>query len=310
VDRMRWPWCTITLAPLVPMGGWLYIFDAGMAAEAPRPTVDRLAAGLGELLAHPRDVAGPALSALAEKRAEILDPGDVFWPLLLDDIFARPSVTAALTQNAGHYFVTNRATYLRLTQQLPELADAIAATAAFDNQGQAGGPLDEVLRRMRRPSLTAQRALLARAIDPANARSAELVERIVAEPSVTNLVSESIVALNSSDSDKGRDLALRYASARGLAISDLALGRALARPDAAVQQAALARLADRSDAELAPFAGAITDIVDHPSDLETWSLSFALALRLRPESARTFIRAHDRDAAFWQSEIGVSSGPR
>ena len=307
MDRARRPWCTTALAPLVLVGGLLSISDCGIAAEAPKPTMDRFAAGLGELLAEPRDVAGPALSALAEKRAETLDPGDIFWPSLLDDIFARPSVAAPLTQNAARHFVMNQATYLRLTQQLPELADAIAATAAFDNQGQAGGPLDEVLRRMREPGLAAQRALLARAIDPANGRSAELVARIVAEPRVTNLISESIVALNSSDIDKGRDLALRYASARGLAIPDMALAQGLARPDAAAQKAALVRLGDRSDAELRPFAGAITNIVDHSSDVETWSLAFALALRLRPESARTFIQAHGRDAAFWQSEIGVSA---
>jgi hypothetical protein len=103
--------------------------------------------------------------------------------------------------------------------------------------------------------------------------------------------SENIVALSSSESEKGRDLALRYASAYGFAISDVALGRALARPAAAVQTAALARLRDRSDAELESFAGAVTDIVDHARDPETWSLTFALGLRLRLQSARTFIRA-------------------
>src|SRR5262249_16808745 len=73
----------------------------------------------------------------------------------------------------------------------------------------------------------------------------------------------------------------------------------------AVQKAALVRLASRSDGELGPFADAVTNIVDHSTNAEIWSLAFALTLRLRPESAPAIVRAHNNDAAFWRGDIGM-----
>ena len=188
----------------------------------PDRTEDRLVIGVVKLLSAPIDLSRNVLEALAAKHAEVLETGDDFWPKTVDAIMSRKEVQEAVEKRVRSNFSDNRDVYLRLTQQLPVLADTLAKTLAFDDRGTVDGkPMDEVLRRMHTAPLVARRALIARAIDPSNGASGELVERIVAFPEIVSGMESYLLGLRSSNDPKARALAFRYAVARGLAVTEL-----------------------------------------------------------------------------------------
>jgi len=210
---------------------------------APDRTEDRLVTGVVKLLSAPIDLSPGVLDALAAKHAEILEPGDDFWPRTVDAIMSRKEVQEALEKRVRSSFSTDRDVYVRLTQQLPALADALAKTLVFDDRGLVDGkPVDEVLRRMQTAPPSAQRALIARAIDPSYDASDELVEHIASSPSVFAAVQDDVLGLRSSNNPKARILGFRYAVARGLEVANAELSEALESSDPGVQRAALARV--------------------------------------------------------------------
>ena len=155
-----------------------------------------------KLLSAPIDLSAGTLKALADKHAEVLENGDDFWPKTVDAVMSRKEVQEALEKRVRSNFSDNRDLYARLTHELPTLADALAKTLSFDEQGMvAGKPIDEVLRRMRKAPPTAQRALIARATDPSNGASDELVERIVSFPEIVAGSESYVLGLRSSNKD-------------------------------------------------------------------------------------------------------------
>jgi hypothetical protein len=52
----------------------------------PDSTEDRLATGVVKLLSAPIDLSPSVLEALAAKHVEVLDPGDDFWPKIVNAI--------------------------------------------------------------------------------------------------------------------------------------------------------------------------------------------------------------------------------
>jgi hypothetical protein len=274
----------------------------------PDRTEDRLVTGVVKLLSAPIDLSPGALDALAAKHAEILEPGDDFWPKTVDAIMSRKEVQEALEKRVRSSFSNDRATYAGLTQQLPALADALARTLAFDDRGMVDGkPIDEVLRRMRTGPPTAQRALMARAIDPSNGASDELVERIASFPEIFTAVQGDVLDLRSSSNPKARTLAFRYAVARGLEVTNAELSEALDSLDPGVQRAALARLSSLSFDRAATFAPRLTRIVEQSGELGVWAESLRLLLTVTPGTATALVDRHRADEAFWVSDRGYAA---
>src|SRR5262249_39557698 len=117
--------CTLSMA----------VFGAASSlarSGVPDGTEDRLVVGVVKLLSAPIDLSRNVLEALAAKHAEILELGDDFWPKTVDAIMSRREVQQALEKRVRSNFSDNRDVYMRLTQQLPDLADTLAKTIAFD----------------------------------------------------------------------------------------------------------------------------------------------------------------------------------
>ena len=266
----------------------------------PDRTEDRLATGLVKLLSAPIDLSPGILGALAAKRGEVLEPGDDFWPKTVDAVMTRKEVQEALEKRVRSNFSENRDLYARLTQQLPALADALASLVD-------GKPVDEVLRRMRAAPPTAQRALIARATDPSNGASDELVERIASFPEIVAGSESYVLGLRSSNNPKARVLAFRYMVARGLQPTDAELSDALGSSDQGRLRAALARISTLPPDRVATFAPALTKIVEQAGEPEVWTRSLGLLLTVAPDTATTLIDRHRADEAFWLSDSGYAA---
>ena len=274
----------------------------------PDKTEDRLVTGVVKLLSAPIDLSAGTLQALAAKHAEVLENGDDFWPKTVDAVMSRKEVQEALEKRVRSNFSDNRDLYARLTHQLPALADALAKTLSFDEQGMvAGKPIDEVLRRMRTAPPTAQRALIARATDPSNGASDELVERIASFPEIVAGSESYVLGLHSSNNPKARVLAFRYAVARGLQVTDAELSDALGSSDQGRLRAALARISSLPPDRVATFAPALTKIVEQAGEPEVWAKSLRLLLTVAPDTATTLIDRHRADEAFWVSDSGYAA---
>jgi hypothetical protein len=231
-------------------------------SRVPDKTEDRLVVGVVKLLSGPIDLSPSVLEALAAKHSEVLEPGDDFWPKTVDAIMSRKEVQEALEKRVRSYFSDNREVYVRLTQQLPALADALAKTLTFDDRGMVDGkPIDEVLRRMQTAPPTAQRALIARAIDPSNGASDELVERVASFPQILASMENYVLGVRSSSNPKARTLAFRYTVARGLEVTDTELSEALDGSDQGALRAALARVSSLPFDRAVGFAPVLTRIV-------------------------------------------------
>jgi hypothetical protein len=221
---------------------------------------------------------------------------------------SRKEVQEALEKRVRSNFSDNRDLYARLTHQLPALADALAKTLSFDEQGMvAGKPIDEVLRRMRTAPPTVQRALIARATDPSNGASDELIERIASFPEIVASSESYLLGLRSSNNPKARVLAFRYAVARGLQVTDAELSDALGSSDQGRLRAALARTSSLPPDRVATFAPALTKIVEQAGEPEVWAKSLRLLLTVAPDTATTLIDLHRADEAFWVSDSGYAA---
>src|SRR5258708_819426 len=88
-------------------------------------TEDRLCIGVVKLLSAAIDLSRNVLETLAAKHAEVLETGDDFWPKTVDAVMSRREVQEALEKRVRSNFSDNRDVYLRLTQQLPDLADTL-----------------------------------------------------------------------------------------------------------------------------------------------------------------------------------------
>ena len=274
----------------------------------PDKTEDRLVIGVVKLLSAPIDLSPGILEALAAKRSEVLETGDDFWPKTVDAVMSRKEVQEALEKRVRSNFSKNRELYARLTQQLPALADALAKTLSFDDRGMVDGkPVDEVLRRMRAAPPTAQRALIARATDPSNGASDELVERIASFPEIVATLETYVLGLRSSNNPKARVLAFRYAVARGLQPMDAELSDALGSSDQGQLRAALARISSLPPDRIATFAPALTKIVEQAGEPDVWARSLRLLLTITPDTAITLIDRHRADEAFWVSDSGYAA---
>ncbi|WP_174512575.1 hypothetical protein [Methylocella tundrae] len=274
----------------------------------PDRTEDRLVTGVVKLLSAPIDLSPSVLGALAAKHAEVLEPGDDFWPKTVDTIMSRKEVQAALEKRVRSNFSDNRDLYARLTKELPTLADALAKTLAFDDRGMVDGrPIDEVLRRMQTAPPTAQRALIARAIDPSNGTSDELVERIASFPEILAATENYVLGLRSASNPKARILAFRYAVARGLEVTNAELSEALGSSDQGGLRAALARISSLPFERAAAFAPALTRIVEQAGEPGIWDESLRLLLVVVPDTATALIERHRADESFWISDSGYAA---
>ncbi|SCB28427.1 hypothetical protein GA0061099_1004154 [Bradyrhizobium yuanmingense] len=192
-------WVLFVRSPAVALACSVAAFAAtasAFGAEIPSQAEDRFVAGLVKLLSAPVDLAPGVLSALAEKQGEVLETGDAFWPSVVGTVTARREVNEALQVRLRSSFPGNRDLYLRLTRQLPDIADILAKTLVFDGAGTVDGkPVDEVLRRMRMATPAAQRALIARATDATNAASGELIERVASYPEILAGMENDVVGL-------------------------------------------------------------------------------------------------------------------
>ncbi|WP_439406141.1 hypothetical protein ACNJX9_32740 [Bradyrhizobium sp. DASA03076] len=269
---------------------------------------DRLAVGVVKLLSAPIDLSRNVLETLAAKHAEVLEMGDDFWPKTIDAIMSRREVQEALERGLRSNFSDNRDIYLRLTQQLPDLADALAKTIAFDDRGVVDGkPVDEVLRRMRRAPPAAQRALIARAIDPSNGAGGELVERIASFPEIVSGMESYLLDLRSSNDPKARVLAFRYAVARGLPVTDTELFGALDSLDPGAVRAALRRVSSFRPDRVVIFGTALAKIVERSGDSGAWAEALRLLLGTDASAATAIIDRHRGDEAFWLADRGYAA---
>jgi hypothetical protein len=274
----------------------------------PDRTEDRLVIGVVKLLSGPLDRSRAVLEALATKHAEVLEPGDDFWPKTVDAIMSRQEVREALEKRVKSNFSENRDSYARLTQQLPALADALAITLSFDDGGTVDGkPVDEILRRMRTAPTTAQRALIARTIDPSNGASGELLEHIASFPDIVAGAENYVLGLRSLGNAKARNLAFRYALARGLEVTGAELSGALDGSDQETLRAALARVSSLPPDRVRTFAPALKKIVEQAGDPSIWAESLRLLLIVDPDAATRIIDTHLRDVSFWVSDRGYTA---
>ena len=274
----------------------------------PDRTEDRLVVGVVKLLSAPIDPSRNLLEALAAKHAEVLETGDDFWPKTVDAVMSRKEVQEALEKRVRSNFSENREVYARLTRQLPALADTLAKTLAFDDRGTVDGkPMDEVLRRMRTAPPTAQRALVARATDPSNGASGELVERIASSPEIVSGMESQVLGLRSSNDPKARVLAFRYAVARGLEVADTELSDALDSSDQGVVRAALLRVASFRPDKVAAFAPALRKVMERSGDSDAWAEALRILLSVDPNAATATIERHRGDEAFWLSDRGYAA---
>lgn len=295
-------------AQMAGVAAFLVLSTCAGATEVRKQAVDRIAAGLAELLREKRETAYPALQALAAKRSDTYEPDDRFWPDLVHDALGRSDVRTALSDYVGRRYPEDAERLDRLTQELPELADAIVERATTQPPAKGGRPIPpEVMRRMREPGPAAQSALLAAALDSSNPQRSELTDQIVAVPHVTEAIRSEILALAGHASDADRDLAFRYAVAIGAEIGRPDVERALrAAPNGVVVRSALSWLVGRPAPERAGYAADLQRILDGTSRPEAWAVAVSLLAEADPARAREAIRARGTDAAFWAGEGGAA----
>jgi|GEM_PF-3859171 len=274
----------------------------------PDRTEDRLAAGVVRLLSAPIDLSRNILEALAAKHGEVLGTGDDFWPKTVDAVMSRKEVQEALEKRVQSNFSDSREVYKRLTKPLPILADILARTLVFDERGTVDSkPIDEVLRRMRTAPPPAQRALVARATDSSNGTSGELVERIASSPEIVSGLESQVLALRSSNNEKERVLAFRYAVARGVEVTDTELSKALESPDEGVLRTALLRVSSFPPDRVTAFAPSLEKIVEQSEDSGVWAEALRLLLGINPNAAKAMIERHRGDKNFWLSDRGYAA---
>ena len=269
----------------------------------PDRTEDQLVTGVVKLLSAPIDLSPSVLRALAAKHAKFWSRETIFWPKTVDAIMSRKEVQEALEKRVRSNFSDNRDVYVRLTQQLPALADALAKTLAFDDPGMVDGkPIDEVLRRMQTAPPTAQRALIARAIDPSNDASDELVERIASFPRNPRGHGKLRARPAIVEQPEGAHSGPQICGRAGLEVTNTELSEALESSNQGVLRAALARVSSPSFDRAASFAPALTRIVEEAGEPDIWAESLRLLLTVAPDTATTLIDRHRADEAFWVSD--------
>ncbi|NPU13076.1 hypothetical protein HL666_20100 [Bradyrhizobium sp. 83002] len=255
----------------------------------------------------PVDLAPEVLTALAAKQGEILDPRDTFWPNIVATVIARRDVNEVLQARIRTSFPGNRDAYLRLTQQLPALADILAQTLVFDSAGTVSGkPVDEVLRRMRVAPPAAQHALITRATDTSNVASAELVTRVASYPQILAGLEHDVDRLRSSSNPKARNLALRYLLSRDQDISDQELSELLMSADPSSVRAVLGRLSSLDPGRLASLEPILTKLSETSLEIAAWADVLRILIQIHPHVVTRFIDQHSADRVFWLGDRGFA----
>ncbi|KQQ35541.1 hypothetical protein ASG19_17800 [Rhizobium sp. Leaf306] len=215
------------------------------------------------------------------------------------------------TQRALKTYVTkltadDRARLVLLTRQLRELADVLATVPLSENGRQK--PIeDEVLRRMEHPDVSAQRALISRATDPAYSRSDEMVERIISNPDIVKGVAGDIEDMRTASDIKRFGLFIRYANVQSIPLSAEEITRALDQSDKNLQRAALFVLVKATEDIPRQLVPKLKMLVASSTDSDVLPLAVELLARISADEAASQLAPRANKDEFWRSDLGTGA---